>query len=71
MHIDIAGVHVNKHTMSLPNFADWGLAYSQPAGLNQDNLMRNVRAPRCGTVVFLLCEPLVASVDGQNHNYSP
>jgi hypothetical protein len=71
MHIAIAGVHFNQHAISLPKLANWSPPGSQPVGLMHDNPMRYARAPKFRTVGFLMIEPLVESLNGQNHKYSP
>jgi hypothetical protein len=71
MHIVIAGVHFNQRAISLPKLADWGPARSPPVALIQDNPMKYARAPKFQTVGFLMVEPLVESLNGRDHDYSP
>jgi len=71
MDIVITGVHLKQHAISLPKLADWGPTRSQPVALIKDNPMKYARAPESRTVGFLMVEPLVESLNGRDHDYSP
>jgi len=70
----VAGRAAYEHcqrAISLRKLADWGLTSSQPVCLIQDNPMKYTRAPKFQTVGSLMVEPLVDSLNGQDHDYSP
>jgi len=71
MHIVIAGVHFNQSAISLPKLADWGHTGLQPVNLIQDNPMKYAKAAKFQPVGLLMVEPLVESLNGQDHNDSP